>query len=159
MLCRRYLNGFMPGTNGAVGMNPPPPQPSVQDEISYLEITRYTSNQLLRDSDVMSMAWGLELRVPFVDSKLVEALSQIPAELRLARGKRLLRLAVPELPEWVTRRPKQGFTFPFDRWIAEEWGDLFARIDAASPVPLRSWYQRWTIFALENCLEKMHLAA
>mgnify|MGYP003406866408 CR=1 FL=1 len=32
-----------------------------------LEISRYTRNQLLRDSDVMSMFWGLQLRVPLVD--------------------------------------------------------------------------------------------
>src|SRR5205085_11042651 len=43
-----------------------PTQPTLADEVSYLELTRYMRNQLLRDSDVMSMAWSLELRVPFV---------------------------------------------------------------------------------------------
>ena len=38
-----------------------------EDEVSFLELSRYMRNQLLRDSDVMSMNWGLELRVPFVD--------------------------------------------------------------------------------------------
>ena len=36
---------------------------SPEDRVSLLEMTRYMRNQLLRDSDVMSMAWGLELRV------------------------------------------------------------------------------------------------
>src|SRR6202030_4309054 len=45
---------------------------------SYLELRHYMSNTLLRDSDSMSMAHGLELRVPFVDHKLAEFLFWIP---------------------------------------------------------------------------------
>lgn len=59
-----------------------PPQPTPQDQVSALEFTRYLRNQLLRDSDGMSMAWGLELRVPLVDRPLVEALGRIPAATR-----------------------------------------------------------------------------
>ncbi len=92
-----------------------PPQPTLEDEVSYLELTRYMRNQLLRDSDVMSMAWSLELRVPFVDSHFVEAIQRIPAQLRLAQGKQLLLDAIPEIPQWVRERPKQGFTFPVPR--------------------------------------------
>ena len=58
--------------------------PSMADEISYLEITRYMRNQLLRDSDVMSMRFGLELRVPFVDKLFLEAISKIPSQYRLS---------------------------------------------------------------------------
>ena len=42
------------------------------NQISYLELTQYTSNMLLRDTDVMSMANALEVRVPLMDHKLVE---------------------------------------------------------------------------------------
>jgi len=129
-----------------------PMQPTSADQVSYLEINRYMRNQLLRDSDVMSMASGLELRVPFVDVRLVESLSRIPAEFRLAQGKKLLLAALPEIPEWVRSAPKRGFTFPFEEWLADEWHDLFAQLDAASPVPLQSWYRRWSLFALEHFL-------
>lgn len=131
---------------------PAPTQPSLLDEVSYLELTRYMRNQLLRDSDVMSMAWGLELRVPFVDRQLTETLARIPASLRLAAGKQLLLQAVPEIPEWVARRPKQGFAFPFAAWIEAEWRDVFQRIDADSPVSLGNWYRRWSLFVLDNFL-------
>ncbi|MGI8960860.1 MAG: asparagine synthase (glutamine-hydrolyzing) [Bryobacteraceae bacterium] len=131
-----------------------PPQPTLEDEVSYLEVTRYMRNQLLRDSDVMSMAWSLELRVPFVDSRLVDCISRVPAALRLGKGKRLLLDAVPEIPEWVRSRPKQGFTFPFEEWVTTQWRDVFAEIQSRSPVRLRNWYRTWCLFALENFLEK-----
>ncbi len=131
-----------------------PPQPTLEDEVSYLEVTRYMRNQLLRDSDVMSMAWGLELRVPFVDSRLIESIQRIPAAFRLAKGKQILLDAIPEIPQWVRERPKQGFTFPFKDWISGEWQDVFRRIETESPVRLKSWYRTWCLFALESFLER-----
>jgi asparagine synthase (glutamine-hydrolysing) len=144
------------GSNGAKPHSAPlPTQPTVEDEISYLELTRYMRNQLLRDSDVMSMAWSLELRVPFVDRKLIDTISQIPARWRLAKGKRLLVDAVPEIPEWVRSRPKQGFTFPFKDWVTTEWKGVFERIEKQSPVPLQNWYRTWCLFALEKFIQKL----
>jgi asparagine synthase (glutamine-hydrolysing) len=130
-----------------------PPQPTLEDEVSYLELTRYMRNQLLRDSDVMSMAWSLELRVPFVDHKFIETVERIPAALRLARGKKILLDAVPEIPAWVRDRPKQGFMCPFKEWITGEWQDVFQRIEAESPFPLKSWYRRWCLFALDSFVQ------
>jgi asparagine synthase (glutamine-hydrolysing) len=134
-----------------------PAQPTLKDEVSYLEIARYMRNQLLRDSDVMSMAWSLELRVPFVDVKLISTLQKIPARLRLAAHKRLLLSAVPEIPEWVRGRPKQGFAFPFKEWLTGEWGEIFQRIDRESPIPLKSWYRSWCLFALESFLAQNNI--
>lgn len=131
-----------------------PPQPTLEDEVSYLELTRYMRNQLLRDSDVMSMAWSLELRVPFVDQKLIETVERIPARLRLAPGKQILLDAMPEIPKWVRDRPKQGFAFPFEEWITGEWRDIFRRIQTESPIPLKSWYRCWCLFALESFLAR-----
>ena len=131
-----------------------PSQPTLEDEVSYLELTRYMRNQLLRDSDVMSMAWSLELRVPYVDIRLLEAIARIPARIRLDPGKRILLDAIPEIPEWVRNRPKRGFAFPFEEWITGEWNDVFARIEANSPVHLKSWYRRWCLFALESFMAR-----
>ncbi len=151
-LLPRY--GCTPGDAVSAIASHVPPQPTLEDEVSYLEVTRYMRNQLLRDSDVMSMAWSLELRVPFVDSKFIEAIERIPAALRLAKGKRLLLDAVPEIPQWVRERPKQGFTFPFRDWITKEWSDVFQRIELTSPVRLKSWYRTWCLFALETFIER-----
>ena len=84
---------------------------------------RETSDALLRDLDVMSMAHGLEVRVPFVDHELIArvwpALARYPA---LMRGKRLLHESLEHrLPPAIVNHPKQGFTLPFAAWMN---GDL-----------------------------------
>jgi asparagine synthase (glutamine-hydrolysing) len=111
----------------------------------WLEITRYMRNQLLRDSDLFSMAQGIELRVPFVDVRLADALLELPPEYRLEKGKQLLVDAVPEIPEWVRNRPKKGFVFPFSRWIEGSLSGMLQEAREASPVPLVAWYRTWAV--------------
>ncbi len=93
------------------------------NRVSYLESRCYMKNTLLRDSDFMSMAHGLELRVPFLDRALVEACFRIPGANKLRGGvpKSLLvgSLGV-KLPTEIVRRPKRGFTLPFERWLRGE---------------------------------------
>lgn len=156
-LTRHYLGRDSANAQKEVRHFAVPRQPTAEDTVSYLELTRYMRNQLLRDSDVMSMASGLELRVPLVDRKLFEVLRQIPAATRLAHGKGLLLQAVPEIPEWVAHAPKRGFVFPFEHWIAAEWGGIFQRLKDTAPVPLRTWYQCWCVHALEQCLTRLGL--
>ena len=115
--------------------------------VSGLEVTRYMRNQLLRDSDVFSMAHGLELRVPFVDVRLAEVLWAIPPEIRLRQGKHLLLEAVPEVPEWVWNQPKRGFRFPFQQWMEGQFGELMEVARQQSPVSLNAWYRVWAVAA------------
>jgi asparagine synthase (glutamine-hydrolysing) len=124
-----------------------------RDVVSLLELTRYMRNQLLRDSDVFSMAHGLELRVPFVDVRLAESLSAIPARVRLRQGKQLLLEAMPEVPEWVRNQPKRGFRFPFQQWMEGQFGELLAEAKKASPVRLETWYRTWALAAAMRRLE------
>ena len=125
-------------------------QATIGDEVSALELSLYMRNQLLRDSDVMSMAWGLELRVPFVDQELIARVAAIPAALRLQPGKQLLIDAVPEIPDWVTNQGKRGFVFPFRQWFDAEWQELFRDSASRFGVRSRTWYQKWAIFVLEH---------
>ncbi len=127
------------------------------DQLSVLELTRYMRNQLLRDSDVMSMAHGLELRVPFVDRVLLEAVARVPAPVRLKRGKRLLTDAVPEVPEWIVKQKKRGFLFPFAKWLGAGWGDSLDNAARGSPVKMESWYQRWSLFMLRHSAQELGL--
>jgi asparagine synthase (glutamine-hydrolysing) len=138
-----------PGDAGAIA------DPTPRDAISRLELTRYMRNQPLRDSDTMSMAWGLELRVPFLDGPLVDTLSTIPARVRLQPGKRFLLQAVPEVPEWVAAQPKRGFMFPFERWLGDEWRERFASVERDCPVPAETWYRKWCLFVLQRWIERM----
>lgn len=128
--------------------------PTAMDTVSRLEITRYVRNQLLRDSDVMGMAWGLELRTPFLDAAVMQTVSRVPAGVRLRRGKRLLLDAVPEVPDWVATQPKRCFQFPFDQWLDGEWREIFADVGRACPVAAVTWYQKWSVFMLQRWVER-----
>ena len=95
---------------------------TLEGDVARLETRVYLGSQLLRDLDVMSMAHGLEVRVPFVDHQLLDAVwPDLGAHPSLMRGKRLLHetLARP-LPRAAVDRPKQGFTLPFARWMSGE---------------------------------------
>lgn len=92
--------------------------------ISRAELRNYTHHQLLRDTDVMSMAHSLEVRVPLLDRELVSAILRMPTWVKQGRDKRpkpLLAQAMQGLlPEQVLqRRDKQGFTFPFAVWLRD----------------------------------------
>lgn len=126
----------------------------IHDAVSKCEITLYMRNQLLRDSDVMSMSQGLELRVPFVDRGLFERLALVPAHLRLQRGKQMLLDAVPEVPEWIWNQPKRGFVFPFEKWLGQQWGEEFAEATRKIPYKDATWFKRWAVFMLDHWLER-----
>lgn len=130
-------------------------QIALVDQVSALEISRYMRNQLLRDSDVMSMRWGLELRVPLVDRLLLETLTSIPHPLRLIPGKKLLAQAVQDLPDWISNRPKRGFCFPYGQWMKTEWKDYFTHLTIPSDIDLRPWYRPWSLFILQHWWENL----
>jgi asparagine synthase (glutamine-hydrolysing) len=87
--------------------------------VARMETRGFLRSQLLRDSDAVSMAHGLELRVPFVDHELQRAVwPALGAHPSLLRGKRVLYETVPRpLPRAVTHAPKRGFTLPFAEWM------------------------------------------
>ena len=89
---------------------------SNENIVSYLEISNFMKNQLLRDSDIMSMKHSLELRVPFTDHNLIDFSLTIPGKYK--HGKKILIDSMKSfLPEQVYMRQKQGFSFPFEEWI------------------------------------------
>lgn len=95
------------------------------DLLSYLEIKFYLQNQLLKDTDFMSMHHSIEVRVPFLDHKLVEYLSRLESGLKFSEkeNKPLLVGAVRDLlPMEIFSRSKMGFTFPFQQWLGEHKG-------------------------------------
>ncbi|MGC1309751.1 MAG: asparagine synthase (glutamine-hydrolyzing) [Phormidesmis sp.] len=151
------LQHFMPGVTFSPSLHSHTlsSQPSLADSISELELSQYMRNQLLRDSDVMSMACGLELRVPFVDRLLLEEISTIPSTQRLAYGKQLLVKAVPEVPEWIVNRPKRGFQFPFDEWFSQGLGDPIKDSTFPKEITMTRWYRRWSVTVLQYWLQEV----
>jgi asparagine synthase (glutamine-hydrolysing) len=144
--------------------------------VSYLESRWYMRNTLLRDSDFMSMAHGLELRVPFLDRALVEACFRIPGDKKLQgdspKSLLLASLGV-ELPREIVNRPKRGFTLPFERWLRGEmrpfvedtllksdWDQTSISASAVREVWDRflagetSWSRPWSLFVLKRWCEQ-----
>ena len=90
-------------------------------EAAHLEQHLYMQNQLLKDTDYMSMWHGIEVRVPFLDKKVIEACNTIAPQIKFSLNKRPKYLLIEAfkdiLPTAIWNRKKQGFTFPFTRWI------------------------------------------
>jgi asparagine synthase (glutamine-hydrolysing) len=96
----------------------------------WMDLATSLADDMLVKVDRMSMAHGLEVRVPFLDHKLVEfALSLPPAWLVSplpVEGKRLLRKVVaPYLPDDIVNRPKQGFVAPLNDWLNNNFLSVF----------------------------------
>ena len=150
--------------------------------VSYAEARTYMHDVLLRDTDQMSMRWGLEVRVPLIDHRLVEYLMTLPDDLREPgdRPKRLLIESLPSpLPEICVDRPKQGFVLPFATWMRGELrafcedhlhglGAKRVLSDAAVQSMWRgfladdrriSWSRPWTLVALNAWLDQVRIAA
>jgi asparagine synthase (glutamine-hydrolysing) len=104
----------------ADSLAPEPPPRSPVDLLSRYELNFYLQNQLLKDTDVMSMAHSLETRVPFLDPVLVQTVLGSPPAARVNGRvpKVLLTGALGDLlPPEIVYRPKMTFTFPFATWL------------------------------------------
>jgi asparagine synthase (glutamine-hydrolysing) len=151
------------------------------NRVSYLESRCYMLNTLLRDSDSMSMAHGLELRVPLIDHHLARKVLALPGPWKLdaKMPKPLLVKALGgQLPDKVVHRTKRGFTLPFEHWLRDslrpvvekslreiEDGALGGMISRAASLRLwddflqgrTSWSRPWSLYVLQ-CWCQQHLS-
>jgi asparagine synthase (glutamine-hydrolysing) len=149
--------------------------------ISWLEMRTYMASTLLRDTDSVSMAQSLEVRVPLLDTPLVEFVGSLPdaARRRPDTQKALLAESLGDLlPPEILRQRKRTFTLPWEEWLR---GPLRARVEASlrNPAPalapyLRpggiasvwteflarktSWSRPWSLYVLNEWCRR-HLAA
>ena len=98
------------------------PAPSGYDyeHAAWFETNFYMQNQLLRDTDVMGMSHGLEVRVPFLDEDFTQAARSITPGIRFnkTQPKKILIDSFNNLiPREIWDRPKMGFTFPLQNWM------------------------------------------
>ncbi|MDD5304302.1 MAG: asparagine synthase (glutamine-hydrolyzing) [Elusimicrobia bacterium] len=153
---------------GSAGLDP-------IDAVALFELRSYMGQMLLRDGDVMSMAHGLEVRVPFLDRRVVDLVSALPGSMKLEAGRPkplLLDAAAGAVPRSVWARPKQGFTFPWEEWLrgrlkplgdeamndAATWGSLGFEPREVKRLwdgfqerrPGLSWSRVWALIALRE---------
>jgi len=98
------------------------PNLPLKERASWMEWNIYMQNQLLRDADVMGMANGVEIRVPFLDDEFVKLVLSISPEVKYdGTGPKplLTNTFKTELPEPIWNRPKMGFSFPFAAWLSK----------------------------------------
>jgi asparagine synthase (glutamine-hydrolysing) len=94
---------------------------------NYIEFKRYLHDQLLRDTDVFSMAHSIEVRVPLLDHPLVEYAAGVQPALKRANGVNkplLVGAADDPLLTIAGRAKKRGFSFPMGAWMKTSAGEL-----------------------------------
>ncbi|MCA9651177.1 MAG: asparagine synthase (glutamine-hydrolyzing) [Myxococcales bacterium] len=100
-----------------------PARADLVERAAYADLHGFLPENVLRGSDRMSMAHGLELRVPFCDHRLVELAMRIPEHQRvgwLASKRVLRRIMRGRLPPHVLRRRKLGFNAPLGAWMRRD---------------------------------------
>lgn len=88
--------------------------------LQFLEVRSTLPDELLMYADKLSMAHGLELRVPFVDKEIVEYVERLPANLKVRNGSRKWihrQVCGAFLPDSILKRPKRGFAVN----VVDEW--------------------------------------
>ena len=140
--------------------------------ISWLELRCYMASTLLRDTDSVSMAQSLEVRVPLLDTPLAEFVGGLPDAARRGAGsKALLTEAVRNLlPAEILEQKKRTFTLPWEQWLR---GPLRKKMEASFAEPAAglapylkkdgvrevwsaflagktSWSRPWSIYAMNE---------
>jgi asparagine synthase (glutamine-hydrolysing) len=114
---QQQFDGLRPNASAKAGAH----------EFNHLEFKRYLHDQLLRDTDVFSMAHSIEVRVPLLDHLVVEHMAAVDSARKTPNGinKPLLVGAVDDpLLLQAGRMRKRGFSFPMDRWMKASGDEL-----------------------------------
>jgi asparagine synthase (glutamine-hydrolysing) len=146
--------------------------------ISWLEMRTYMASTLLRDTDSVSMARSLEVRVPLLDTPLVEFVNALPDEARRQpdQQKALLTESLGGLlPAEILGQGKRTFTLPWEQWLR---GPLKARLGASLAEPASalaahlkphalstvwndflsgktSWSRPWSVYVLNEWCKRL----
>lgn len=128
---------------------------STLERVSGLCLRGYTSNQLLRDIDAVSMSHSLEVRVPYLDTVIADLALSLPDEAKLSpsaasapqntyRATGAKRILIDAgralLPKDLDLQAKRGFAMPFDQWLSGSLRDVFEHALADETVEKRGWF-------------------
>jgi asparagine synthase (glutamine-hydrolysing) len=143
------------------------------------ELWSYTSQVLLKDTDQMSMANSLEVRVPFFDHDLIDYVVNVPDQIKFPKYAKslLVESLAGLLPNEIVHRPKMGFSFPWAQWMKSELKPFCnEQLDALSKRgilnetvvqdywkkflagdPTISWSKIWLLVTLEQWMKNIGL--
>lgn len=114
------------------------------DQVLRLDATTLVVDDPVKRVDNMTMAWGLEARVPFLDHELVELAAKMPAALKLKEGGKfpLKTIARGLIPDSVIDRPKGYFPVPALKYVRGEFLEFMKNILNSDACLKRNLYQR-----------------
>lgn len=95
----------------------------INDRIFELDLQTQLSEEFLYSQDILSMSHHMELRVPFLDHRMVELMASMPVHLRSSSHdpkKWMREIFKPYIPEHVLNQPKKGFMIPYGAWLRNE---------------------------------------
>jgi asparagine synthase (glutamine-hydrolysing) len=128
------------------------------DQVLRMDATMLITDDPVKRVDNMTMAWGLEARVPFLDHQLVELAAQMPAELKLAsEGKHVLKtIARGLIPDAVIDRKKGYFPMPALKYVRGDFLNFMQDILNSQACRERGLYQRSYVNKLLDAPEQHH---
>ena len=145
-----------------------PSDKSLLNQILYWEIKSFLVDHNLNYTDKMAMAVGVEARVPFLDTELVEFSLTIPPALKMKNGEAkyiLKKVAERYLPKEIIYRPKTGFGAPVRKWITSDMDEMIKErlsinninhdkvwelIEANKKGEVDASYSIWAILAIDS---------
>jgi asparagine synthase (glutamine-hydrolysing) len=112
------------------------------DRVLAVDVTTLIVDDPVRRVDNMTMAWGLEARVPFLDHELIELAASMPPELKLRSGGKhvLKQISRGLLPDSVIDRRKGYFPMPSLKYVRGEFLDFMKTILLSDSARLRGLY-------------------
>ena len=133
---------------------------SFLDAVLATDVTTLIVDDPVKRVDNMTMAWGLEARVPFLDHELVELVASMPVEYKLAEGGKgvLKQIARELLPASVIDRPKGYFPLPALKYVRGEVLDFVRDILDSQQARERGLYQRAYVEKLLAAPDRYHTA-
>ena len=115
-------------------------------QMLYVDTKTWLVDDLLVKADKMTMAASIELRVPFLDYRLLEAITALPANLKIrnGEGKYLLKkISETLLPKKIIYRKKMGFPVPTDEWFKGELMDQVGEV--VGKLKKEPWFRSATL--------------
>ncbi|HHH53987.1 MAG TPA: asparagine synthase (glutamine-hydrolyzing) [Bacteroidetes bacterium] len=121
------ISGYNPSNILLNSLNNIKNEKEILNHLLYWEMKYFLPDHNLNYTDKMSMAVGIETRVPFLDLELVELSTRIPVKYKM-RGRNtkyiLKKTAEKYLPKEVIYRPKTGFGAPVRKWIINDLDEM-----------------------------------
>ena len=128
------------------------------DAVFHFDVTTLIVDDPVKRVDSMTMAWGLEARVPFLDHELVELAMQMPSEYKLNDGGKaiLKKIARGLLPDKVIDRPKGYFPMPALKYVRGAFYDMVRDSLNSSACKKRGLFSRNYVDQLLNEPDQHH---